>query len=307
MKLVLATRGSPLALWQAHAAEALLRSARPELEIELLTVQSSGDKDERLDAASFGRIGIFTAEIDQAVLEGRAHIGVHSLKDMSTQVPDGLALGGVLARGPVEDVLVTIGGATLADLPRGARVATGSVRRVAMLKHLRPDVETVAIRGNVQTRISKLERGEADGLILARAGLERLGLGDRIREVFDTQRFLPAVGQGIVGLVCRADDEATRKTLWAVSDREAAAEAAAERALLHGLHGGCNAPVGGHARAVESALTLEGRVLSLDGREVIEAEIRGHTDEAEALGQVLAQRLVARGAKRLIDAARESR
>lgn len=304
MKLVLATRASPLALWQARAAQALLLAARPGLEVELLTVQSTGDRDERLDAASFGRVGIFTIEIDQAVLSGRAHIGVHSLKDMSTQMPAGLVLGGVLARGPVEDVLVQSGGALLSDLERGARIATGSVRRIAMLKHLRPDVEVVPIRGNIETRLAKLARGDADALILARAGLERLGLGAQISEVFDTQRFLPAVGQGIVGLVCRADDDASVRTLWAISDREAAVEAAAERALLHGLHGGCNAPVGGHARAVEGALVLKGRVLSLDGSEILEAEIAGAADDAEGLGRALAQRLVASGAKRLIDAAR---
>lgn len=304
MKLILATRASPLALWQAHTAQSILKLAQPALEVELLTVQSTGDKDERLDAASFGRVGIFTAEIDHAVLEGRAHVGVHSLKDMSTQIPDGLMLAGVLARGPVEDVLVKRGGGRWKDLPRGARVATGSVRRIAMLKHLRPDLETVPIRGNVETRLAKLERGEADALILARAGLERLGLGAHISEVFETQQFLPAVGQGIVGLVCRADDEASVRTLWAISDRETAAEATAERALLHGLHGGCNAPVGGHARAVESALILKGRVLSLDGKEVIEAEIGGLARDAEALGRRLAERLVEGGAKRLIDAAR---
>ncbi len=304
MKLILATRASPLALWQARTAQALLQSAQPALEVELLTVQSTGDRDDRLDPASFGRVGIFTAEIDHAVQSGRAHVGVHSLKDMSTQMPAGLMLGGVLARGAVEDVLVKRGGGRLQDLPRGARVATGSVRRIAMLKHLRPDIETIPIRGNVETRLAKLDRGEADALILARAGLERLGLGGRISEVFETQHFLPAVGQGIVGLVCRADDEATVRALWTVSDRETAAEATAERALLHGLHGGCNAPVGGHARAAESALMLKGRVLSLDGREVLEAEIGGLAHDAEALGRQLAERLVASGAKRLIDAAR---
>lgn len=304
MKIVIATRGSALALWQAHTTQALLAAAHPTFDVEIATIQSSGDRDQRLAAASFGKVGIFTVEIDHAVSSKAADVGVHSLKDMSTQVPEGLVLAGVLARGAVEDVLVTRNRETLADLPPGSRIATGSVRRVAMLKRARPDLAVVSIRGNVETRLAKVDRGEAEGLILARAGLERLGLGARICEIFDLPRFLPAVGQGIVGLVCRSDDTQTLHALWSIGDNEAYAEALAERALLARLHGGCNAPVGGHARAVEGAIALQARVLSLDGVESIEDQIHGPIDAAEELGQRLAERLIARGAARLIDAAR---
>jgi hydroxymethylbilane synthase len=304
VKLVLATRGSRLALWQAHAARDLLRASRPDVDVEILTVQSTGDRDTIADLARLGRVGVFTAEIDAAVLAGEAHAGVHSLKDMTTSLAPGLVLASVLARGPVEDVLLARERRTLGDLAPGARVATGSIRRVAMLKSVRPDLEIASIRGNVDTRIEKLERGEADALVMARAGLARLGLERHITEVFDVQRFVPAVGQGIVGLTCRDGDAAVLRALQGIGDPEAWAEALAERALLHHLHGGCNAPVGGHARAVENALSLHARVLSADGSEIIEDRSTGSVDDAAEIGRRLAERLVARGAKRLIDAAR---
>jgi hydroxymethylbilane synthase len=304
VKFVLATRGSKLALWQAERTAELLRAARTDLEVELLLVQSSGDRDPHSDLTRFGRTGIFTAEVDERVSSGEAHAGVHSLKDMTTSLPLGLALASVLARGHAEDVLVTRDRKTLADLPPGARVATGSVRRIAMLRSVRSDVEIVAMRGNVDTRLAKLARGEADALIMARAGLVRLGFESAISEVLDAREFVPAVGQGIIGLTCRDADAATMRVLQGIGDPEAWAEALAERALLHHLHGGCNAPIGGHARAAENALALRARVLSLDGAECIEDSISGFVDEAAELGRKLAERLAARGAKRLIDAAR---
>ena len=304
MKLVLATRGSPLALWQAEETRRLLRAARPEAIVEIEKIESTGDRDDRSDLASLGRIGVFTAEIDRAVLEGRADLGVHSLKDMTTSLPEGLALAGTLARGRVEDALVAGGGRTLADLLRGARVATGSSRRVAMLRRARPDLEIVAIRGNVDTRLSKLARGDADALVMALAGLDRLGLAEHVSEILGPPRFLPAVGQGIVGLTCRAGDERTARAVAAITDRESFAEAAAERALLHALHGGCNAPIGARARAVENSISLRACVLSVDGVESLEGERSGPIGAAEALGRDLAAELADRGATRLVLAAR---
>jgi hydroxymethylbilane synthase len=301
---LIATRGSKLALWQAQRTRELLLAARPQEPVELLVVESSGDKDQQSELARFGRTGIFTAEVDNAQLSGRARCGVHSLKDMTTSLPEGLVLAGTLARGPIEDVLVSRAGKLLAELPAGARVATGSVRRVAMLKRARPELEIVGIRGNVDTRLSKLARGEADALIMARAGLVRLGLAAHITEVLALDAFLPAVGQGIVGLTCRADDEEARRRLSGIGDEESLAEALAERALLAGLHGGCNAPVGAQARCVENALSLRACVLSLDGRECLEESFAGTRGEAADIGRELAQRLVARGARRLIDSAR---
>jgi hydroxymethylbilane synthase len=305
VKLTLSTRGSKLALWQAETARALLRTARPDLDVAILVVQSSGDRDPHVDIGALGRVGVFTAEVDEKVTSGEADAAVHSLKDMTTSLPPGLVLASVLARGGVEDVLVAREKRTLSDLPRGARVATGSVRRIAMLKSARPDLEVVPIRGNVDTRLAKLARGEADALIMARAGLERLGFEREISEVLDPRRFVPAVGQGIVGITCREGDASTLRALQGIGDPEAWAEAQAERTLLHHLHGGCNAPVGGHARAVESSIALHACVLSLDGQERLEESQSGFVDDAADLGRRLAERLLARGAKRLIDAARQ--
>lgn len=304
MKLVLATRGSPLALWQAEEARRLLRAARPEATVEIEIIQSTGDQDDRLDLASLGPIGVFTAEIDRAVLEGRADLGVHSLKDMTTSLPAGLALAGTLARGRAEDALVASGSRTLADLPRGARVATGSARRIAMLRRVRPDLEFVPIRGNVETRLAKLARGEADALVMALAGLDRLGLAGHASEILEAPNFLPAVGQAIVGITCRADDERAARAAAAITDRESWAEAAAERSLLHHLHGGCNAPIGSRARAVENSISLQACVLSADGTECLEGQRSGPIGTAEALGRGLAAELAERGAMRLVLAAR---
>jgi hydroxymethylbilane synthase len=304
VKIVLATRGSPLALWQAKEAERLLRSARADVDVRLSVVASTGDRDDRTDLASFGRTGLFTAEIDRAVLQGEADAGVHSLKDMTTTLEPGLALGGTLARGAAEDALVSREGTTLSSLRQGARVATGSARRVAMLRRARPDLEVVAIRGNVHTRLEKLERGEIDAIVLARAGLERLGLGGRITQFLGLPEFLPAVGQGIVGLTCRASDGEIARALAAITDRESWAEALAERALLRGLRGGCNAPVGSRARAAENAITIRATVLASDGRRSVDGARSGPIEEAEAIGRALAEDLVARGAAALIEAAR---
>ena len=308
MRIVLATRGSPLALWQAEETRRLLRIAHSGAEVELSIIHSIGDRDARTDLSSFGRTGVFTAEIDRAVLGGAADAGVHSLKDMTTSLLDGLALAGTLARATAEDALVAREGHRLAELRPRARVATGSARRVAMLKRARPDLEVVAMRGNVDTRLSKLARGEVDALVMACAGLERLGLADRITEVLGPPAFLPAVGQGIVGLTCRSprqeSDERIARALAAISDREAWAEALAERALLHALRGGCNVPLGARARAVENGISICACVLSADGSLYLEGERSGPIAEAEAIGRGLAEDLAARGATKLIEEAR---
>lgn len=304
MTFTFATRKSPLAMWQAETARDLIRGREPELEVELVRVESSGDQNQTEALERFGRIGIFTVEVDRAVLAARADAAVHSLKDMTTTLLEGVQLAGVLPRGPVEDVLVSPHGTKLADLPAGARVATGSMRRAAMLRAERPDLEVVGIRGNVDTRLRKLAEGEAEAMILARAGLERLGLAEHITEVLDRERFLPAVGQGLVGLTCREGDEGTRARLAAITDPADLAAAHAERALLADLQGGCNVPVGAHARIVENQLILSARVLSLDGAECVEGEIAGTVAEAAALGRALAKELRERGALRLIEEAR---
>lgn len=301
MTLHLATRGSALALWQADQTAAALLKLEPGLGVEPLIVRSSGDADQTTALARFGRIGIFTVEVDRAVLDGRAAIGVHSLKDMTTQLQDGVRLAGVLPRGPVEDVLV---GSTLADLPAGARVGTGSMRRRAMLLRARPDVTCVEMRGNVGTRLDKLAAGEADALLMARAGLERLGLEEHITEVLDKNVFVPAVGQGIVGLTCRADDEETWQRLAPLREDPAWLQALTERAFLSELRGGCNVPVGGHAVTEGQQLTITGTVLSLDGETALSCTCAGELEYAPELGGALAYELKDQGADALLEAAR---
>ena len=303
----LSTRGSALALWQAKRTQTLLEALGHE--IQIVIIESSGDRDRQTDLARFGSIGIFTVEVDRAVTDGRADIGVHSLKDMTTTLHEGVQLAGVLERGMVEDALVARDGLTLATLPQGATVGCGSQRRSAMLRAARPDLNLVQIRGNVPTRLGKVTSGEVDATVLARAGLVRLELDEHITEVLDTKRFLPAVGQGIVGLTCRADDPERAAVLMdSLRDASAWAAAMSERSFLRRMKGGCNAPVGGHA-TVENrgdALSLAGRVLSLDGSEIIEGSVAGPASAAEALGIELALDLEARGGGKLIEAAREA-
>ena len=299
MTLRLATRGSELALWQARRTSELLGGA------EIVVVESSGDRDRVTELARFGSIGIFTVEVDRAVLDGRADVGVHSLKDMTTTLQEGVQLVGVLERGMIEDALVARDGLTLDGLPPGARVGTGSLRRGAMLRAARPDLEVVPIRGNVGTRLARVTGGELDATVLARAGLVRLGLEQHASDVLDTERFLPAVGQGIVGLTCRADDPATRERLQREArDPEAWAAALAERAFLRSMKGGCNAPVGGHATVAGERLSLAGRVLSVDGSRTVEGRVEGACAEAEALGLRLAEELAAEGGRDLVEEAR---
>ncbi|MEO1697971.1 MAG: hydroxymethylbilane synthase [Planctomycetota bacterium] len=302
MSARLATRGSELALWQASRAREALGGTP-----ELVVVDSRGDRDLTTELARFGSIGIFTVEVDRAVLDGRADVGVHSLKDMTTTLQDGVVLAGVLERGAVEDCLVSREpGWTLAGLPEGARVGTGSQRRGAMLLAARPDLELVPIRGNVATRAERVAAGDVDATVLARAGLTRLGMEHLITEVLDVDRFLPAVGQGIVGLTCRADDADTRARLEAeVRDASAWACARAERAFLRAVQGGCNAPIGGHATLDgDGTLRLRGRVLSLDGQRAHERAIEGPQGDAESIGTRLADALLADGAGELIAEAR---
>lgn len=302
--LVLSTRRSRLALWQAETARDVLLAAHPGTSIDLLPVSSSGDQDLTTALSRFGRIGIFTVEVDAALLDGRAQVGVHSLKDLTTQLEEGLVLGGVLPRGPVDDALVARDGLTLEQLPAGARVATSSQRRRAQLLSTRPDLVPIEIRGNVESRLSKLDAGEADALLMARAGLERLGLGERITEVLDHERFLPAVSQGIVGLTCRADDSNTQALLAALPDDGTHARARAERRFLNTLEAGCTAPVAAHATVDGATLTLEARVLAVDGTRSLTGQRTGTLDDPEALGSALAEELLAQGAAALVAEAR---
>lgn len=296
----LATRGSQLALWQARTTQAILGE-----EHELLIVKSSGDLDRTTELARFGSIGIFTVEVDRAVLDGRAAVGVHSMKDMTTTLQEGIVLAGCLPRGLVEDALISRDGVSLDALAAGSRVGTGSLRRGSMLRAARGDIEVVPQRGNVNTRLAQVLDGDLDACLLARAGLERLGLAQHISEVLGVDRFLPAVGQGVVGITCREDDSETRAIVEnKLRDPDAWAAALAERAFLRGTNGGCNAPIAGHATVGGGEVHLRGRVLSVDGTRRLEGEVRGEVAAAEDLGSALAEDLLSKGAAALVDEAR---
>jgi hydroxymethylbilane synthase len=305
MKLRIATRGSRLAIWQAEHVAALLSSSAA-VDTELVRVTSSGDRDQTRPVAELQSQGLFTKEIQQAVLDGRADLAVHSLKDLPTEETPGLVLAAVPERESAVDVLVSRNGRGWSQLPRGAKIGTGSRRRRAQLLNVRPDFEMLELRGNVETRLQKLRDGAYDAIVLAYAGLKRLGLDDQITEILAADVMLSAVGQGALGIEARADDSVTQKLLARLDHAPSRAAVTAERALLAALSGGCLAPVGAWAR-IESdgRLKLEAVVLSLDGRQKLAAVASDSPDQAEALGQRVAADLDRQGAARLIAASRE--
>ena len=308
----IATRASRLALWQAEHVAALLRSAAPEYPVELIPLSTIGDRDLESPLRQMGSLGVFTREVQLALLEKHADIAVHSLKDLPTEPVEGLCLGGVPARGPVADafVLPKVEGQTasaaadFAALPQGARVGTGSLRRQAQLRHLRPDLQLSEIRGNVETRLKKLDSGEYEALILAVAGLERLELGHRISQKLGPPILYPAVGQGALGLECRAEDELVKEVLTRITDAGTYASVRAERALLADLRAGCHAPLGVESQVSETGLTLEAVVLSPDGKQRIKSRVAGTLAEPEQIGRELAKALRQLGAEALIESAR---
>jgi hydroxymethylbilane synthase len=315
--LRIATRGSRLALWQAEHVACLLRRADAGRRIEVVEVSTSGDRDRNAPLAQLGGVGAFTREVQTAVLEGRADIAVHSLKDLPTESADGLVLAGIPQRGPRFDVLVFPKAddhstahqpslRSLDDLPVGARIGTGSPRRQAQLLRQRPDLMLAEIRGNIETRLRKLDDGEYDAIVLAQAGLERLELFDRAEVVLRPPLMYPAVGQAALGIECRADDADTIALLERISHAATRAEVTAERACLRELRAGCHAPVGVLTDVLEeSALRLEAVVLSSDGAQRTSALREGLLSAAEGLGRQVARQLLQQGADRLIEADRQ--
>jgi hydroxymethylbilane synthase len=293
------TRGSKLALWQAnHVADRLrpLSAPRP---VELIVIATAGDQVRDVPLAQIGGEGVFTKEIQRALLDGAADVAVHSLKDLPTIPVAGLVLAAVPERGPTGDVFVSEKHRRFDDLPPGAVLATSSLRRRAQALHRRPDLHCIDIRGNVETRLRKLGDRGIDATILAEAGLQRLGLGSAVTEVLDPAWMLPAVGQGALGLECRADDTATLAVVARLSHPPTQRAVLAERALLRALGGGCQVPMGVVCRWAGDALSLRGAVVRPDGSERVEAELSGPADDPEALGRRVAEELLARGAGRL--------
>jgi hydroxymethylbilane synthase len=295
--LRIGSRGSKLALWQAEWVKARLTEQGHEAEI--IIIRTKGDKILDVPLARIGGKGLFTKEIEDALLRDEIDLAVHSLKDLPTILPQGLTIAAMPQREDPRDVLV---GATLASLPVGARVGTGSLRRAAQLRALRPDIQVLHIRGNVDTRIRKHEEGQYDALVMASAGLTRLGLQSKIGEYLDPTQFLPAVAQGALAIETRASGEA-----WQVArglhDPRAAAAVTAERSLLEHLGGGCQVPLGAHAVLDEADIYLRAIVVSADGKQQIRCEAKAPIEEAESLGASLAQELLQAGAQQIVEQA----
>ncbi len=301
----LGTRASALARWQADWVAARLEQFGAR--VVLVPVTTRGDQKQRESVAAIGTQGVFTKEIQQALLEERIDLAVHSLKDLPTSPVEGLCLAAVPERAPPGDVLVGPEHEGLDALPQGAVVGTGSLRRRAQILHVRPDLRMADIRGNVDTRLRKLDRGDYDAVVLAEAGLRRLGLADRITEPLPLSVVLPAVGQGALGLETRSEDRAAREIVDRLDHRPTHAAVLAERAMLAALEGGCLAPIAAWGRAAGDELTLTGRVLQPDGSKKIEAELTGDPTDPAELGRRVAEALKAQGAEAMVRAAREAR
>lgn len=294
--LRIGTRSSPLALWQAHHIADSLRHRFPEIEIEIVRIETEGDRVRDRALSQIGGEGLFTKEIQHALLQNRVDIAVHSLKDLPTAAVPDLVLAAIPPRGPVGDVLVSTRYARFDELPHGAVLATSSLRRRAQLLHRRPDLRLENLRGNIETRLRKLVEQGLDGIVLAEAGLHRLGLTSHITEILDRQWMLPAVGQGALGLECRAHDSRTRQLLRLLNDAATQAAVLAERALLRALGGGCLVPIGAFAEVTGEHLQLRAAVLPVDGSRRLAGSVQGPASEAEPLGQELAQQLLQQGA-----------
>ncbi len=296
----IATRKSPLALWQAEHVAAELQRHHPGLAVELVTMTTRGDKILDSPLAKVGGKGLFVKELEQGMLEGRADLAVHSMKDVPVEFPEGLHLAVVMRRAEHRDAFVSNAHARLADLPHGAVVGTCSLRRKCQLLAWRDDLVIRDLRGNVNSRLAKLDDGQFDAIILAGAGLQRLGFDARIRELLAPEQSLPAIGQGAIGIECRADDARVNALVAPLADADTGVRLAAERAFNARLMGGCQVPIAGFAELEQGAVWLRGLVGSPDGREVIRGERRGPAVEAGAMGTALAEELLGRGAERIL-------
>lgn len=303
MELIIGSRGSKLALWQSEWVKARLESFGAAVRIEIF--KTSGDVMRDVPLALIGGQGAFTKELEVALLDRRVDIAVHSLKDLPTVTPEGLAITATPEREDPRDALVLRAdadsrGASLAKLNEGAVVGTSSLRRISQLKHLRPDLSVKDLRGNVDTRLRKLDAGDYDAVILASAGLRRLGFGGRISAPIETDVMLPAVSQGALGIETRADDDETNALVSRLDNAQTRAEVLAERALLRSLGGGCQVPIAAHATVGGASIRLEGLVAALDGSQVIRDSIEGDAADAGRIGERLAARMLERGAASLL-------
>jgi len=294
--LRIATRKSPLAMWQAEHVAACLQKAHPGLQVELVGMSTQGDKILDTPLAKIGGKGLFVKELEQGMLDGRADIAVHSMKDVPVELPDGLHLPVIMEREDPRDAFVSNTYTSLAELPEGATVGTSSLRRQCQLCDRRPDLKIAPLRGNVNTRLRKLDEGEFDAIILASAGLKRLGFRQRIASFLEPDESLPAMGQGAIGIECRSDDERVNELIQALHHEETAICVTAERAMNTRLMGGCQIPIGGFAVLNHDHLYMRGLVGEPDGSRIMRAEVTGPAVDAELLGISVAEDLLGQGA-----------
>ncbi|WP_435235955.1 hydroxymethylbilane synthase [Psychromonas sp. PT13] len=298
----IATRHSLLAMWQANFVKAELLKYHPGLTVEVLAMKTQGDKILDTPLAKIGGKGLFVKELEVAIMENRADIAVHSMKDVPVEFPEGLGLSVICEREDPRDAFVSNQYKSINELPVGAVVGTSSLRRQSQVRELRPDLNIKDLRGNVITRLAKLDAGEYDAIILAAAGLIRLEMPERIARFIPTEESLPAVGQGAVGIECRLDDQATIALLKPLEDEQTRIRVTAERAMNLTLQGGCQVPIGSFALLENDQLYLRGLVGSVDGKQIVRKEIIGHKDDAEQLGITLGKELLDSGAKEILAA-----
>jgi hydroxymethylbilane synthase len=305
-RLRIATRQSRLALWQAEHVATLLRQAHPGLVVDLVPMTTQGDRIVDRSLAQVGGKGLFIKELEVAICEGRADIAVHSMKDVPSDMPPGMILAAMLSRADPRDAFVSLRHDNFNALPHGARVGTSSLRRQCQLKYARPDLQLLTLRGNVETRLRKLQEEHYDAIVLAAAGLIRLGLEDRITHRFDLEQFVPAVGQGIIGIECRAEDARSIELVRALNDTLAWQCCEAERAFALRLQGSCQSPIAGHARIEGGRIYLRGVIGSPDGQEIYRGDHDGAVADLQAVGTALADRLLDAGARALLEKLRLS-
>jgi hydroxymethylbilane synthase len=299
--ITIGTRGSKLALWQANWVKDAISRSHPQLTVELAIIKTKGDKILDVPLAKVGGKGLFVKEIEEALLDGRIDLAVHSMKDMPAEIPAGLCIGAIPEREEPRDVLITRENRTLDQLTVGARVGTSSLRRAAQLLHVRPDLVIVPLRGNLDTRLKKLQTESLDAIVLAAAGVRRLGLADRITQVLDEAVMLPAVGQGALCIETRAQDPRIGPIIAHLDDPATRQVVLGERAFLNRLEGGCQVPIAGHGHIGPEGYTLTGLVCELDGSRQVKLSRTGPESRSEAIGLELAEALLARGAGEILE------
>lgn len=287
-------------MWQAEHVRDLLLKTHSDLQVELIGIKTQGDKILDTPLAKIGGKGLFVKELENALLDGRADIAVHSMKDVTVDMPEGLDLPVILEREDPRDVLIGQVGISLTDLAQNARVGTSSLRRQCQVKHLRPDLEILSLRGNVGTRLGKLDQGDYDAIILAAAGVIRLGLQDKISHYIESETLLPAIGQGAIGIQCRTKDETTLGLITPLDHQDTHTRLIAERAVNRRLFGGCQVPIAGFSELSGDQIMIRALVGEVDGSNIIRGEIKGSQSDAESLGTQLAEDLLSRGADRIL-------